>query len=107
MSNTTQPTVLTVEQFEKIAGALQELKAIKKSAVINPNNEAQAQGLISFLADEFITHGEEFLGCYVAVKKEYEPLINLVARVQYRVSDVIRKSTARPVVVHLPEESDE
>lgn len=98
MSNqtTTPPRIpLTSEEFEKIAGALHRLNEIKTSTIIDPKYAAEAEGLIEFLADQFISHGPEFLGCWMAVKHEYEPLINLVAGVQHRVQGVIRQAALR------------
>lgn len=98
MSNqtTTPPRVpLKSEEFEKIAGALHRLNEIKTSSIIDPKYQAEVEGLIAFLADQFISHGSEFLGCWMAVKHEYEPLINLVAGVQHRVQGVIRQAALR------------
>lgn len=81
------PPRLTAEGFNELASALARLHDIKNRKpdglilTRDKKNEArelteEAQSLVGFLSENFIAYGQEFLGAWVTLKTEYEPLIN-------------------------------
>jgi hypothetical protein len=81
--NATTPEVrkpnLTFAQFQEVATAYGRLLDIKASAIKTVNHDAEAKGLVEFLANIFIEHAPDFLGAWHVVKTEYEPLANAMS----------------------------
>lgn len=46
------------------------------------------RGLIEYLSGGLIEHASELIGCFIAVKTEYEPILNLLATVSNRVNNI-------------------
>lgn len=85
--------LLTADECQKIAGALQRLNEIKDANCIvslhgvNQNDakrtEQECRDLIEYLSVTLIKHARELVGCWFVVKGEYNPLIqSLVPLVQ-------------------------
>lgn len=81
-----QQTVLTPEVVQQIINAQVRLKELGgDSAIINPRSEAEINGLKKFLGDSFLTYGAEFVGCWVCIQQEYDPLVTTLERMFNRV----------------------
>lgn len=90
MSENQNPSPLTEAKANEIVRALQRFGELKgsDSLIINPRNEAEITGLKNFLASSMIEHGSEFMGCWVAVRSEYEPLIQVLERIGSRLTGI-------------------
>lgn len=79
-------TLLTQQDAIEIAGAVARLDEIKNLSALSQTKqiEAEACGLVEFLSKKFIDNAGEFLGCWFAVRLEYEPLIRGLAPVLRR-----------------------
>ena len=78
-----QQNVLTPEKVQQLIAAVARLKEIGGSTIIDPRNEAEQVGL------------KKFIGCWVAVRQEYEPLVQTLERIANRVFSV-RQSNRQP-----------
>lgn len=88
MSNDTQQPkqTLTNELVQKVIEAQVRLAQLgADSKIINPRSEAEVTGLKNFLSDVFLAYGSEFVGCWVVVRQEYEPLIQTLERMANRI----------------------
>lgn len=93
-----KPTGLTQEIVYNMAGALARLEQLKTEQpslqIVRPNGEPadptalpsseEATALIEFLAQNFLAHGPEWIGCWFAVKTELSPLIVALAPIMRR-----------------------
>lgn len=91
MPNTTnqKPKSLNFDSVAEIAGALGKLQELRAFTLKSPENEVEARGLAEFLTNSFLNHGEEFLGCWFTVRREYEPFLKAVSSIAYRVRGVM------------------
>lgn len=79
---------LTMSGVNSLGGALHRLHELKAQSVLTPNLEAEVRGLIEFLSAGLIEHASELIACWVAVKTEYEPALNLLATMSNRVNHI-------------------
>ncbi len=81
------PKLLTGEEFNAMGAALARLHEIRNTkpegSILTRDRKNDAAALqkegteiINQLAEQFITHGQEFLGAWMVLKSEYEPLVN-------------------------------
>lgn len=82
------PKTLTMSGVNSLGGALHRLHELKAQSVLTPTLEAEVRGLIEFLSAGLIEHASELIACWVAVKTEYEPALNLLATMSHRVSHI-------------------
>lgn len=91
---------LTMSGVNQLGGALHRLHELRQQTVQTPTLEAEVRGLIEFLSGSLIEHASELIGCWVAVKTEYEPALNLLATMSNRVINIhaarAAKSNATP-----------
>lgn len=94
--NTEQPNqnVITPEKMQQVIFAFARLRELGSTVIIDPKNEAEVVGLKKFLGDFFLEHGNELVGCWVAVRQEYEPLVQTIERIANRVLTV--RNSNRP-----------
>jgi len=90
-----QQNVLTPEKVQQLIAAVARLKEIGGSTIIDPRNEAEQVGLKKFIGETMAEHVSEFIGCWVAVRQEYEPLVQTLERIANRVFSV-RQSNRQP-----------
>lgn len=83
-----ETALLTMQNIHAIGGAYHRLLELKSQSVVTPTTEAEVRGLLEYLANELISHADELIACYVAVKLEYEPMLNIFASVGNRVSGI-------------------
>jgi len=90
-NNTTQKTLgpLTFKECDQIAGSLARLEEIAAYSIQTAAHQAEIRGLHEYLANTFINHGAEFLGCWFTVRREYEPSLKAVASIAYRVRAIL------------------
>jgi hypothetical protein len=69
-------TTLDIATAQQIGGAIQRLREIGSSVIIDPKNEAEQKALNNYLATTLPQYANELLACWIAVRNEYEPLIN-------------------------------
>jgi hypothetical protein len=84
---------LTPQKATQISVALNRFREIGANKIINPRDEAELTGLRNFFSQVMIDHGSEFMGCFIAVRNEYEPLIQIIDHVTTRIQG-IRQSRA-------------
>jgi hypothetical protein len=85
---TTRNIPLNQDEATKIAGAFARLHELKSAVIKTDTANAEQKGLQEYLAAAMVEHASEFIGCWFAVRNEYEPLIGLVARISQRVSGI-------------------
>lgn len=88
MSTNTPKAPLTKEEAAKLGGAFQRFTELRAKAVKTEAEVAELTGLSEYLAITLIDHAAEFIGCWFAVRDEYEPILGLLARVGQRVSGI-------------------
>lgn len=86
----TQFEPLTPEKAQQISAALARFKELGSTHIINPRNEAELTGLKNFFSTVMLEHGSELVGCWIAVRTEYEPLVQVVERIATRISAINR-----------------
>ena len=84
--NTETLTPETVQRLIEAQARLRELGG--ESTIINPRNEAEIVGLKKFIGETMSAYANEFIGCWVAVRQEYEPLIQTLERIGNRIFSV-------------------
>lgn len=85
MSNDQQPNVITPEKMQQVIIGLARLRELGSTIIIDPKNEAEVLGLKKFLGEFFLEHGNELVGCWIAVRQEYEPMIQTIERIANRI----------------------
>ena len=88
--NEAEPSRLTQQVVNSLAGAVAQLVEIESRAVIQPNDDKLKAELRKFIANIFLKHSQEFIGCWFTVRVEYEPLCQTIAHVLGHV-DAIRQ----------------
>lgn len=103
--NQTKP--LSRQQIKQMSEAYGRLLDIREATIKSPTHEAEAKGLVEFLSTEFLSHAAEFIGVWVAIRDEYEPLVNLAVRLTERVVAIkqLREQQASAPVPAPAEES--
>src|SRR6267142_1750518 len=79
---------LTQAKATQIAEAYARFSQLRGTAIKTPTADAELKGLSEFLANELINHASEFIGCWFAVRNEYEPILGLLARVSQRIHGI-------------------
>lgn len=87
---------MTQQDFSNLAGALNryhELRDIGPAILVTPtskgeeaNRLAEIGGLEAFLSNELLNRAPELLGCWQAIKNEYEPIVRAFIPVFRRVA---------------------
>lgn len=85
---------LSPERAQEIGRCLQRYSEIGTSTIINPRDEAEKLGLEKFFTQVMVEHGSEFMGCWMAIRTEYEPLVQVLARIGQRITSVNRPPAA-------------
>lgn len=86
-STTTRP-VLARETAVEMASALASMAEIKGRTIKLKDDEANLRAAETFLLSHLVKHASELLGCYFAIKDEYEPLVGIYARLQQRATAI-------------------
>lgn len=82
----TQPVALTMQQIQNIGAAYARLMELKTQKVLTVNTETEVRGLLEYLSSELIAHADELIACWLVARTEYEPMLNIFARIAGRVS---------------------
>ena len=87
---------MTQQDFSILAGSLERyhnLRDIEPSTIVSPTSKAEEatrlaeiEGLETFIATELLNRAPELLGCWQAIKNEYEPLVRSFIPVFRRVA---------------------
>lgn len=56
--------------------------------IVNPRDEAEIRGLEKFFQEVMVQHGSEFMGCWIAIRQEYEPMVQVAARFLERITAI-------------------
>ena len=75
---------LTREHVEQMIQAIRSITKIESLPGRSANDITELKGLREFLGRSFFEHSSEFLGAWIAVADEYEPLVHSFAALQYR-----------------------
>lgn len=81
--------LLTYEIAEKIAGALERLHVLQQNKIVSTEIAAEIRGQQQFLADETPKYINELLGCWFTIRREYEPLLTILATMSKRVQGIL------------------
>jgi hypothetical protein len=82
-------TPLTQDEATKIAGAYTRFMELRGQAIKTPTADAELAGTVEYLSHALLEHASEFIGCWFAIRNEYEPLIGVLAQVSQRVVGVV------------------
>jgi hypothetical protein len=83
-------TALTEQDGLQAIQGIRRLQEIEKTSILTPNLEAEKGGIQNFLQNILLTHADELLACWSAVRFEYEPFVGSVSLVMDRVSSIRR-----------------
>lgn len=83
---------LAFDKGQKLIQAVQRLRELSSETIVTKNTDAEKAGLQAFLSAECTNHADELLACWLAVRREYEPLVGVIATVLDRVG-AIRRNT--------------
>lgn len=87
-TNATPPGPLTLAQATQLGGALARLNELRDQKIQTPTAEAEMNGLMEFVANTFLRHADEFIGCWFTIRQEYEPMIRGFSQIFSRVESV-------------------
>lgn len=87
---------LTPQQIQNIGAAYARLIELKQQKVLTVNTETEVKGLLEFLSSELIAHADELIACWLVARTEYEPMLNIFARIASRVSGKIESRKQSP-----------
>ena len=90
MSNQTENTPLTNDEINQLAGAYARLQELRHATIQTPTSEAEAKGLVEFLAAQLLEHASELIGSVIVLRNEYDPLIQVFSSVVNRANAVIQ-----------------
>jgi len=79
---------LKKQEAHQLGEAVARWYQLRDQAIKTPTSDAEIKGLTEFIANTLMTHAHEFVGCWFTVRDEYEPAINLLARVGTRIDHV-------------------
>jgi len=82
---------MTPELGQQIGGALQRLNEIKAIDKPTDDQKKEAEGLVSWLSEQLITHASQLVGCYFVATFEYTPLVNALGGVFSRHMEVFQQ----------------
>lgn len=95
------PNPLSPERATQIGVSLTRWSEIGTGKIIDPRSEAEVAGLRNFFSSVMVEHGNELLACWLAVRSEYEPLIQVIERIGQRIAGI---KAARAAEQAKPEE---
>jgi hypothetical protein len=78
-TNNTNHTPITGAEFAQLAQSFARFQFIRNATIKQANDDAELRGLTEFMAQFFIDHAAEFLGCWQVLRSEYEPLIGVLS----------------------------
>lgn len=90
MSNTPNPSQyvpLSRETIQKMIEALREINRINTKAIKERDDDAKLAMATSFLGSNLMRHAREFLGTWLTVANEYEPLVQAFGTLQLRAAN--------------------
>ena len=78
---------LTVQEASTIGGALQRYRELCETTPIiqTADGEAEKRGLRDFLHEKLLVHADTFIGSFFVVKTEFEPFLQVAARITQRI----------------------
>jgi hypothetical protein len=81
---------LTVQEASTIGGALQRYRELSETTPLiqTAEGEAEKRGLRDFLNEKLLLHADIFLGSFFVVKTEYEPGLQVLARLAQRIAAI-------------------
>lgn len=94
MSNTEIPSAkvsyepLKVADVANMQAAYRQLDTLLNQAVVTPNRDADIKGITEYLKNTFLAHADEFIGCWVTLNREYQPLLMGIRGVLNRISEI-------------------
>jgi hypothetical protein len=91
-SNSYRP--LTINQIAQMQAAYIKLGELLSSKLTTPTKDAEMEGLKKFLHNSLLAHADEFLGAWVTLNREYQPLLMAVSGILARVDDIRARTAA-------------
>lgn len=90
------PKHASQELVAQMAGAMHRFNELNAQTVDTPNRSSEMKGIMDFLANSFLAHREEFIGCWLAMHNEYDPLIKgfaaLIGRASARNNQIMQQA---------------
>lgn len=102
-----QAAPLTPQQMTQISEAYTRFLELRQQTIVTPTTSAELKGLSEFLAQSLIDHAGEFIGCWFAIRNEYEPIIGLITRVSQRVIGLNAQQHAQLIASHAGQQRPE
>jgi hypothetical protein len=81
MSNTTEQQnqnqfkPVTHELINNMLAAIRRINSIHTAEIKRPTDDSELEQATTYLAQNFLAHAGEFLGTWITVANEYEPLV--------------------------------
>jgi hypothetical protein len=88
-------TELTADKAREIIGAIARLGELGSNIIVDASTAAERQALKKWLGEALVEHSGELMGCWVAIRQEYEPLVNALAGVLPRALAITQKRQQR------------
>lgn len=85
---------LELEKGKQIIDSIDRLAQLQSMKDKTPNDTAEANGLVEFLKNALFEHAASLMGCWYAVRTEYEPLCNAFAHIASRADSINRQKAA-------------
>lgn len=67
---------------------------LRNTTIKTSANDAEMAGTVEYLSHALLEHANEFIGCWFAIRNEYEPLVGILSAVSERVVGVMRSRGA-------------
>lgn len=84
-------------QGQRAIEAIVRLQELSKNKILSSNDEAEKNGLRSFIESTVFQHADELLACWHAVRREYEPFVLSLSNVLGRCSVIRRQQMTSQV----------
>jgi hypothetical protein len=82
-------TKLTRSDVQQLADAYRRYAELSTQTLQTPNKDSELAGLRAYLTEKLFTHASEFIGCWIVLDTEYQPLINGFVALQSRANAVL------------------
>jgi len=100
--NKSQFKPLTHEKINDMLAAIRRINAIHTQAIKQQSDQAELESATTYLAQSFLQHAGEFLGTWITVANEYEPLVAAWASFNSRTAGYAAQKQAAAVKAAQP-----
>jgi hypothetical protein len=79
---------LKVADVVNLQAAYRQLGELLNQSVVTSNRDADVKGITEYLKNTFLAHADEFIGCWITLNREYQPLLMGVRGLLNRIADI-------------------